>query len=141
MITFEDYKHSIPIQIRFSDIDKINHVNNACYLNYFETARVNYFDLVFKGRNDWAKLGFVLARNEINHLHPLHLEDQIFCYTKITELGNKSMTIKNCILKKTTVGPIECANGIGILVAMNYVTRESILIPEDWKKMITEFEK
>ncbi|MBK6522577.1 MAG: acyl-CoA thioesterase [Bacteroidia bacterium] len=141
MITFEDYKHSIAIQIRFSDIDKINHVNNACYLNYFETARVNYFDLVFKGRNDWAKLGFVLARNEINHLHPLHLEDQIFCYTKITELGNKSMTIKNCILKKTTDGLIECANGIGILVAMNYVTRESILIPEDWKKMITEFEK
>ena len=141
MITFEDYKHSIPIQIRFSDIDKINHVNNACYLNYFETARVNYFDLVFKGRNDWTKLGFVLARNEINHLHPLHLEDQIFCYTKITELGNKSMTIKNCILKKTTDGLIECANGIGILVAMNYVTRESVLIPEDWKKMITEFEK
>ncbi len=103
MITFEDYKHSIPIQIRFSDIDKINHVNNACYLNYFETARVNYFDLVFKGRNDWAKQGFVLARNEINHLHPLHLEDQIFCYTKVTELGNKSLTLKNCILKKTTM--------------------------------------
>ena len=141
MITFEDYKHSIPIQIRFSDIDKINHVNNACYLNYFETARVNYFDTVFKGRNDWDKQGFVLARNEINHIHPIHLEDQIFCYTKVTELGNKSLTLKNCVLKKTNEGLVECANGIGILVAMNYVTHESILLPEDWKKMITEFEK
>lgn len=141
MITFEDYKHSIPIQIRFSDIDKINHVNNACYLNYFETARVNYFDTVFKGRNDWDKQGFVLARNEINHIHPIHLEDQIFCYTKVTELGNKSLTLKNCVLKKTSDGLVECANGIGILVAMNYVTHESILLPEDWKKMITEFEK
>lgn len=141
MITHEDYKHSIPIQIRFSDIDKINHVNNACYLNYFETARVNYFDTVFKGRNDWDKQGFVLARNEINHIHPIHLEDQIFCYTKVTELGNKSLTLKNCVLKKTSGGLIECANGIGILVAMNYVTHESILLPEDWKKMIAEFEK
>jgi acyl-CoA thioesterase FadM len=42
MISHEDYKHSIPIRIRFSDIDKINQVNNACYLNYFETARIKF---------------------------------------------------------------------------------------------------
>lgn len=141
MIQHEDYKHSIPIQIRFSDIDKINHVNNACYLNYFETARVAYFDRVFGGRNDWDKQGFVLARNEINHLHPIHLEDEIFCLTKVTQLGNKSLTLKNSVLKRTKEGYVECANGIGILVAMNYITHESILLPEEWKAMISEFEK
>ena len=141
MITFQDYKHSLAIQIRFSDIDKINHVNNACYLNYFETARVNYFDTVFKGRNNWDKQGFVLARNEINHLVPLHLEDQIFCLTRVIELGTKSLTLKNSILKKEKNNYIECANGIGILVAMNYITHESIAIPEDWREMISEFEK
>lgn len=140
MINFEDYKHSIPIQIRFSDIDKINHVNNACYLNYFETARVNYFDTVFGGRNDWDKQGFVLARNEINHLIPIHLEDQIFCLTKVTDLGNKSLTLKNSILKKTKDGYVECANGIGILVAMDYVTHQSIPLPDEWKKMVHAFE-
>jgi len=140
MILFDDYKHSLAIQIRFSDIDKINHVNNACYLNYFETARVNYFDTVFKGRNNWDKQGFVLARNEINHLHPIHLEDQIVCLTRVVDFGNKSLTLKNTILKTNNNTIVECANGIGILVAMNYVTHESILIPEDWKKMILEFE-
>lgn len=141
MIQHHDYKHSIPIQIRFSDIDKINHVNNACYLNYFETARVAYFNEVFGGRNDWDKHGFVLARNEINHLHPIHLEDEIFCFTKVTHLGNKSLTLKNSVLKKTKEGFVECANGIGVLVATNYITHESILLPEEWKKMINEFEK
>src|ERR1043165_5089632 len=136
MISFEDYKHSILIQIRFSDIDKINHVNNASYLNYFETARVAYFDKVFGGRNDWDIQGFVLARNEINHLHPVHLQDEIYCLTKVTQLGTKSLTLKNSVLKKTTDGYIECANGIGILVAMNYLTRESIPLPDDWKKLI-----
>lgn len=141
MIPFEDYKHGLKIQIRFSDIDKINHVNNACYLNYFETSRVNYFDTVFKGRNNWNKQGFVLARNEINHLVPIHLEDEIYCLTKVVQLGTKSLTLKNAIIKKVGDSYIESANGIGILVAMNYVTHESIALPEEWKQLINEFEK
>ena len=141
MVHFQDYNHSLLIQIRFSDIDKINHVNNACYLNYFETARVNYFDTVFKGRNNWDQQGFVLARNEINHLVPVHLEDQIYCLTRVIELGTKSLTLKNSILKKENDSLIECANGIGILVAMNYLNHESIPIPQEWKEMINEFEK
>lgn len=141
MILFEDYKHSIKIQIRFSDIDKINHVNNAVYLNYFETSRVNYFDTVFNGRNNWNKQGFVLARNEINHIIPIHLEDDIYCLTKVTKLGTKSLTLKNAVLKKVNNRYIECANGIGILVAMNYETRESIELPEEWKKLINAFEE
>jgi len=139
-MTFEDYKHVLIIQIRFSDIDKINHVNNACYLNYFETARVDYFNSVFKGRNNWDKEGFVLARNEINHLIPIHLEDEIYCFTKVIKLGNKSLTLKNAIVKNQNGNLVECANGIGVLVAMNYQTRESIVLSEDWKKMLNDFE-
>jgi acyl-CoA thioester hydrolase len=138
---FQDYNHYLKIQIRFSDIDKINHVNNACYLNYFETSRVDYFNRVFKGRNNWDEVGFVLARNEINHLQPIHLEDEIYCLTKVIKLGNKSLTLKNAILKKEGNGYIECANGVGILVAMNYKTRDSILLPSEWIEMINEFEK
>ena len=43
---FEDFKHVTPIQIRFVDIDRLDHVNNACYLNFFELGRVKYFNLV-----------------------------------------------------------------------------------------------
>lgn len=134
-MNFEDYNHHLQIQIRFSDIDKINHVNNACYLNYFETSRVDYFNKVFKGRNNWDEIGFVLARNEINHFHPIHLEDEIYCLTKVIKLGNKSLTLKNSILRKEENTFIECANGIGVLVAMNYLTRESIALPKEWIKI------
>lgn len=140
-MNFEDYNHHLQIQIRFSDIDKINHVNNACYLNYFETSRVDYFNKVFKGRNNWDEIGFVLARNEINHFHPIHLEDEIYCLTKVIKLGNKSLTLKNSILRKEQNTFTECANGIGVLVAMNYLNRESIVLPKEWIEMINEFEK
>jgi len=59
----------------------------------------------------------------------------------VIELGTKSLTLKNSILKKENDSLIECANGIGILVAMNYLNHESIPIPQEWKEMINEFEK
>jgi acyl-CoA thioester hydrolase len=140
MIAFQDYKHIIPIQIRFSDIDRINHVNNACYLNYFELSRVTYFNKVFGEHIHWDKKGFVLARTEINHLISILINDDIFCATKTTAIGNKSLTVKNSIFKKQGGTFVECANGVGILVAMNYAVGESMEVPEVWRGLVREFE-
>ena len=38
------FRHKTKIQIRFKDIDKLGHVNNANHITYFELARVDYFD-------------------------------------------------------------------------------------------------
>lgn len=135
-----DYKHIIPIQIRFCDIDKLNHVNNACYHNYFELGRVTYLDQLFKVKINWDEQGFVLARTEIDHLLPIFLEDEIYCCTKVILLGNKSITFKNSIIKKTRDGIVECAAGVGILVASDYLKNETIPLPEVWRQTIQAFE-
>lgn len=137
---FQDYRHSTPIQVRFSDIDRLNHVNNACYLTYFETARVNYFHQVFNVHANWSKTGFFIARSEIDYVKPLHLEDEVVCFTRMIALGNKSMTLKSTIAKREAGEWIACTEGVNILVAMDYTTRISIPVPELWRKLISEFE-
>jgi acyl-CoA thioester hydrolase len=139
-MSFQDYRHSIPIQIRFSDIDRLNHVNNSCYHNYFELGRIKYFNEVFHKNINWSEKGFVLARTEIDHLESLYLDDEVCCFTKVIKLGNKSLTIKNSVVKKTENGLLECAAGIGILVAMDYVRHESIELPASWVELIKKFE-
>ncbi len=134
------YNHQIPIQIRFVDVDRLNHVNNSCYLSYFELARVCYFNDVFKGIIEWDKKGFVLARTEIDHLIPIYLNDEIHCFTKVIKLGNKSLTIENSLIKKTNGAELLCAKGIGVLVAFDYVSQGSIDIPDVWRKRISDFE-
>ena len=59
-----DFKHKTRIQIRFKDIDKLGHVNNANHITYLELARVNYLNDVFKQLIDWSKEGIILARIE-----------------------------------------------------------------------------
>lgn len=132
--------HKTKIQIRFSDIDKIGHVNNAVFLQYMETARVQYFNDAFGNKHNWDKKGFVVARNEINYLLPLYLNDEIYCSTRCVKIGNKSLTLENVIYRNKN-GKIEkVADGIGILVAMDYQKKKSIALPPSWIKKIRNFE-
>ncbi|MBS1652075.1 MAG: acyl-CoA thioesterase [Bacteroidetes bacterium] len=141
MLTFKDYKHFIPIQIRFADVDRLKHVNNACYHNYIELGRVKYFNEVFGNKINWDISGFVLARTELDHLNQLYLTDDAYCFSKIIKIGNKSMQIKNSVIKQNSDGTlVECGNCLGVLVAMDYIKQKSITIPQEWRKCIENFE-
>jgi acyl-CoA thioester hydrolase len=140
-MNYQDYKHVIPIQIRFIDIDRLDHVNNACFLSYFELGRVKYFNLVLNKHINWNDSGFVIARTEINHITPIYLLDDLYCFTKIINIGTKSITIKNSLVKKVGEEFQEAANGIGVLVAMDYLNKVSVDMPVKWRQAIEEFEK
>jgi acyl-CoA thioester hydrolase len=139
-MVYQDYRHAIPIQIRFKDTDRIGHVNNANYLTYFEQGRVEYFNEVFQRNINWAQQGFVLARTELNHILPVYLQDKIEVHTKVIKLGTKSLTIQNALIKIENGEAIECANGIGILVSMDYTSQQSIEIPGLWRDLLTNYE-
>lgn len=140
-MNYQDYKHVIPIQIRFIDIDRLDHVNNACFLSYFELGRVKYFNQVLNKHINWNDSGFVIARTEINHMTPIYLLDDLYCFTKIINIGTKSITIKNSLVKKVGDEFQEAANGIGVLVAMDYLNKVSVDMPVKWRQAIEEFEK
>jgi acyl-CoA thioester hydrolase len=136
---YKDYKHFVEIQIRFSDIDTLQHVNNACFLNYIELARVKFFNQIFGTSINWIDSGFILARTELDYKKPIYLRDKILCYTKIEKIGNKSLTVKNVIVKIIGEEMIECAECVGVLVAMDYKKQVSMEIPEVWLKLLTSF--
>ncbi len=138
---YKDFKYVTPIQLRFKDIDRLDHVNNANYLTFFELGRVKYFNKVLNRNINWNERGFVTARTEIDHITPLYLLDEVYCFTKISAIGTKSITIHDCVAKKVNDQFIECANGVGILVAMDYLKRESIELPIKWRELFEAFEK
>lgn len=140
MNELSDFKHSIPVQIRFSDIDRVNHVNNAVYHTYIETGRVHYLNEVLHRHTDWMEMGFVLVRTEIDHLRQVHLRDEIYCFTRILSIGNKSLRIAGKIVKKSDDGLIVCASATGVLVAMDFKADRSIVIPDSWREQIRKYE-
>lgn len=139
MVT-KDFKHKIKIQIRYKDVDKQGHVNNAIHLTYFETARIEYFKDVISKPIDWSEIGMILARNEVDYFKPIFLEDDLFCYTKVVSFGTKSFEMRNIITKKDGDNEIVCAEGKTILVCFNYKLNQTIEIPEEWKMAVNKYE-
>src|SRR5687767_12352517 len=135
------FKHRTPIQIRFKDVDKMGHVNNANHATYFELARMKYFEDVVATRIDWTKQGVILARVEIDYKVPILLEDQVTVLSKCTRLGTKSFDISHRIIKTESGKEVECASGISVVVCFDYEKGSTIPVPEDWKMKAETYEK
>lgn len=131
------FRHKTPIQIRFKDIDRLGHVNNANHITYFELARVDYFN-VLMGRGtkiDWDDESLILARMEMDYKQPILLEDKIAVYTWVSRLGSKSFDMSCSIVKYMEGGAeIEVAKGLAVIVCFNYKLNQTIPIPEGWKE-------
>lgn len=128
------YKHKTPIQIRFKDVDRLGHVNNANHITYFELARVEYFNALMGDlRIDWDNESLILAKMEMEYKAPILLDDKIFVYTWISRVGNKSFDMSCSIVREKDGVQTEMAKGLAIIVCFNYKTQQSIPIPEAWK--------
>lgn len=83
----------LDIQIRFSDCDLMGHVNNACYLNYFELARMHYLTQLLPQNWDWKKHGIILKKNEVEYFKPLYIQDKPSISIFTESIGNKSFSL------------------------------------------------
>lgn len=48
------FRHTMPVQIRFSDVDQFGHVNNSVYFSLYDLAKTTYIKDVL-GSADWNK--------------------------------------------------------------------------------------
>lgn len=136
MGTFHFY-HSL--EVRYGDIDAQGHVNNAKYLTYIEQARMAYLlHLTLWDGKSFTDVGTILAQASVNYLAPIHLQQPIRVGVRVSRLGNKSLTM-HYTLEDTQTGQ-ELATGESVMVAYDYHTQTSIPVPENWRKMIQDFE-
>jgi acyl-CoA thioester hydrolase len=136
----KNFKHITKIKVRFSDLDAMEHVNNATYLSYLEEARIKYFNDLFNLKDGNLDYEAVIARIEIDYLFPIVLGDEIEVYTRISNLGNKSVDVLHIISISKESRLIKAATSVTKLVYYDYKSRTTKKIPEAAKKIISEFE-
>ncbi|MHB1687751.1 MAG: acyl-CoA thioesterase [Ignavibacteriaceae bacterium] len=137
----KDFKHSIKIKVRFSDLDAMRHVNNATYLSYLEEARIAYFKDVLNKPKNGLDFDAVVARIEIDYQQPIILGDEVEILTRVSKLGNKSSDVEDLILVERNGAKFIAAAAVTKLVSYDYEKQISFPTPESIKKKIEEFEK
>jgi acyl-CoA thioester hydrolase len=141
MVDIKKFKHKIKIKIRFSDLDAMKHVNNATYLTYLEEARIKYFNDLFNLKEEDLEYKAVIGRIEIDYIYPIVLGDEIEVYTRISELGHKSVKVEHIIAIEKNDELIKAATSVTKLVYYNYKIKKAISIPAEEKKIIAKFEE
>lgn len=131
------FRHIIPIQIRFSDVDQFGHMNNSVYFSLYDLAKTSYFRDVF-GEHDWRKFAVVVANINADFLAPVFFSDDLAIETTVVHLGNKSFTLLQQAVDRRD-GMIKCQCRT-VLVGYDISTKEPVEIPSDYKEAICKYE-
>lgn len=132
------FRYATPMTIRFGDMDAMRHVNNAAYLTYFETARLNYMYDVCQQRIDRAST--ILAKITVEFKLPLVLGDEIMLFTRCPRLGNKSFELESVIIKYMGDQSALAATSLEVMVFFDYETQATIPVSEAWRARIQAYE-
>ncbi|PKP19462.1 MAG: hypothetical protein CVU04_05950 [Bacteroidetes bacterium HGW-Bacteroidetes-20] len=132
------FNFSVPIQIRMSDLDPFNHVNNGVQCSYFDYGRSAYIEAVLREKIDWLSIDLVLAHISLDFISPILYGDQIECACKVVHLGNKSFKMVQQLVEITTNTIKTRSNSV--IVGLDREKLISIPIRQEYRDKLKAFE-
>lgn len=129
-----DYNHSrfyhwTEMNVRFRDIDALNHVNNAVFNTYFEEARIRFiYDIPEFIQSMDAGHSFVLVRIEVDYIRPIYLTESLLIGSSVEEFGNTSIKGIQAIYSSETKELKAIARSVGVW--FNLVAERPARLPE-----------
>lgn len=130
----DDSSFTVDIQVRYQDLDTLQHVNNAVYVTYFEMARTSYLDAILDIPVDAYE--FVVASLSVDFKRPLTMADDVVATVAVTELGTSSWTMAYEIRANDEVA----ATGETTLVFVDPETKRPTEIPAEVRTAIVAYE-
>jgi acyl-CoA thioester hydrolase len=121
-------------------MDTFGHVNNACYLTYYEEARVAFMNELTGYDYDWSKTGIILARAEVDFVLPAFFRDEVYIFTQCTKTGTKSFTLEYKMVKVVDDKEVLLSKCVTVLVMYDYELSRSVEVPEEWKTLLFKTE-
>ena len=124
----ENYPLVLSQDLIWSDMDSLQHVNNAVYFRYFEDVRMKYFELTGVLRHmSETQIGPILASTSCNFRAPLVYPGRIHIAARIEELKTRTFKMKYVVYSDGLDKP--AADGEGLIVFYDYQQKMSCEIP------------
>ena len=78
------FRHRVPIQIRFNDVDRYGHVNNNAYFSYYDLGKEDYLSTVLHLDYRYCTVAPVIANINADFIKPIFYGDKIVVETRIS---------------------------------------------------------
>ncbi len=129
---------TIPIEIRFRDLDAMGHVNHAVFITYFEEGRKAFFQKSFNVGGSFA-FNFIMAHVRCDYLKPIELSHRsITIQMRVSKMGNKSFDLEYHLVDSTDPSVI-FAKGASVQVCFDYQGNKSVRISDKMRAMLSKY--
>ncbi|MDE5814287.1 MAG: acyl-CoA thioesterase [Muribaculaceae bacterium] len=125
----ERFRHAVPLQLRFNDIDVLGHVNNNAQLALFDVGKTEFYNALRGQLADWSRVEAVIVNINCTFMEQIHFTDPMEVRTRVKRIGDKSFTLQQ-ILRNTASGQI-CSMCESVMVSVDYASKASKPIPEN----------
>ncbi|MGM9803727.1 MAG: acyl-CoA thioesterase [Muribaculaceae bacterium] len=133
------FRHSIPVQLRFNDIDILGHLNNSVYFALFDLGKTRYFNAVRGEVIDWMSADIVIANVNCDFLAQTFYDEPLEVRTQTIRMGEKSIMLAQQVYN-TATGEVK-AQCTCVMVSFDLTTGCSKPLANHWRDAIQAFEQ
>ncbi|MBU3673514.1 MAG: acyl-CoA thioesterase [Solirubrobacteraceae bacterium] len=127
----EGWDFSFVDRVRFSDVDSMDHLNNATFLSFFESARIAYMQSIVENHDPTTVgdgVGLIFAEAHINYRAPAYFDEEIRTFIRPRNLRRSSFRTEFLMVSERDGRTI--ADGWGALVGYDYGAQKAAPVPE-----------
>ncbi len=137
MISMDGYRYVQRREVEFRDVDTAEHVNNAVYLTYLETARIGYLREAL-GDGFLYQLSLILAHVTVDFRSPARFPEMLEIGSRVPRVGTKSFAMDHEVRGADGRLVVEASS---VLVAYDYEADASMPVPEEWRRRLDAYEE
>ena len=123
----ERYRHFMAITTRLMDNDVYNHVNNATYYSYVDTAVSLYIARAMNRDLGKDPVVYFVAENGCTFFRPIAFPDALECGLRVTKIGTSSMRFEVGLFRNDE--PLTAARAYYVQVCCDRETQRPIPMP------------
>ena len=133
----QEFHHSLPLQIRWNDVDPFGHVNNGVFFQFYDTAKTEYLSTVCPDVN-WEHKAIVVVHIEADFLSEVKAGSHIACRTRVVRIGNKSFHLEQEVFD-TDTQEIK-SRCLSVMVLYDLIHQQTMPFPDEWRRAISSYD-
>ncbi|MCX8212506.1 MAG: thioesterase family protein [Lewinella sp.] len=139
-LTVSDFTVKITLPVQWGDMDAANHVNNAVYIRWVESARLAYFvemgmDTTFRG----ADAGPILAWQDCKYIFPVTFPDTVTIGVRTLQVELDRFRMECGIFSEQHDRLVAIAKQV--IVPYSFNKLHKVAMPEAWLAGIDRIEE
>ena len=135
------FRHCLPVQTRFSDIDVLGHLNNNVYFTSMDLAKIDYFTTIDPSINHSLRnIDLVVVHIDCDFIAPSYFGEQLEVWTAVTRIGPRQPHSGTAHKSNAATGQTKSV-GRTVMAGFDPAQAKGMLLNSKWIDDIEKFEQ